>query len=171
MSRGFLVLTLLGVLVGCAKKVDLPDITVSAADVGAFSRFRTELREQFPAEQLQPFDTAVQELELDAMNRDVVPAEARELDMIAVVNGKSVHAATLLGWEARHARFLRETAMINRMLENDLKVQRNSGDNGPSATVLARIASAKSVIAQLQTNAAETEHRLARMRASPTQNK
>ena len=163
MLRGFLVIVLLGVLASCAKKKDLPEIIVTAADVSEFSRFRSELGDQFPGDQLQVFDTAVQELRLDAMNRDVVTPEAREVDMLAVANGKSVHAVTLLGWQARHARFVRETAMINSMLEHDLKVQRNAGDNGPSATVLARIASAKNVIAQLQANAAETERRLNEM--------
>jgi hypothetical protein len=171
MLRCFLLLVLLGVLAGCAKKMDLPETTVSAADGSDFSRARSELGAQFPAEQLQPFDTAVQELRLDAMNRDVVSSEARELDMLAVVNGKSVQAVTLLGWQARHARFLREIAVINRLLESDLKLQQKAGANGPSSTVLARIQSAKNLIAQLQGNAAETERRLTELRSTANQKK
>ena len=166
MLRGFLVIILLGVLAGCAKKKDLPEIIVTAADISEFSRFRSELGEQFPAEHLQDFDTAAQELELDAMNRDVVTTEARKWDMLAVINGKSIHAATLLGWQARHARFLREIAMISGMLEHDLKVKQNAGADGPSSVVLARIASAKNVLAQLRANAAETEHRLTEMNST-----
>jgi hypothetical protein len=165
MLRCFLVIVLFGVVTGCTKKVDLPEITVSAADAGEFSRFRSELDTEFPGERLQAFDIAVQELKLDAMNRDIVSPEARERDMLAVVNGKSIHAVTLLGWEARHARFLREIADINRMLERDLKVRQNAGPNGPSTVVLARIQSAQNVIAKIQANAAATESRLAELRA------
>jgi hypothetical protein len=166
MLRCFLVIALLGAFTSCAKKVDLPEITVSSADASEFSRFRAELGAQFPAGQLKDFDTAVQELKLDAMNRDVASAEAREADALAVINGKSVHGATLLGWQARHARFLREIAEINHLLEGALKVQQNAGANGPSSVTLARIESAKNVIAQIQANATATEHRLAELRAA-----
>jgi len=169
MLRGILVFVLLGVFAGCAKKLDLPDITVSATDVSEFSRFRSELGAQFPAEHLKDFDTAVQELKLDAMNRDVVSAEARELDMLAVVNGKTVHAATVLGWEARRARFAREMAEINRLLETSLKQQQNAGANGPSSVTIARIQSARNVLSQLEANATETDRRLAEMRVRANQ--
>jgi hypothetical protein len=166
MLRCFLVILSAIVFAGCAKKVDLPEITVSAADAGAFTQFRSELSSEFPAERLQPFDTAVQELKLDAMNRNIATAEARELDTLRVVDGKSIHAVTLLGWQARHARFLREAAFLNEILERDLKAQQNAGANGPSSTLLAQIESARKVIAQLQSNAAETERRLAEMHAT-----
>ena len=171
MPRRSLVIVLLGILAGCTKKTDLAEVTVSAADGDVFSRFRSELGARFPTERLQAFDTAVQELKLDAMNRDVVTSEARELDMLGVVNGKSVHAVTLLGWQARHARFLREIALINGMLESDLKLQKKAGSNGPSSTVLARIQSAKNLIAQLQGNADETERRLTELRSVTNQKK
>lgn len=166
MLRRFFVLILLGALAGCAKKVDLPQITVTAADAGEFARFRSELGAQFPAERLQTFDTAVQELKLDAMNRDIATAAAREASVLATINGKSVHAVTILGWEARHARFLREIAFIQGMLDRDLKVQQNAGANGPSAVVLARIQSARNVIAQTQRNAEDAERRLTELRAT-----
>ena len=62
MQRCFLVIALIGAFAGCAKKVDLPQITVSAVDASEFARFRSELEAEFPAERLQSFDTAVQEL-------------------------------------------------------------------------------------------------------------
>ena len=166
MFRAFIVFILLGVLVGCAKKIDLPDITVRAADIGEFSRFRAELGEQFPAAQLLAFDTATQELKLDAMNREIASAEGRESDMLAVINAKSVHAATLLGWQARRARFLRETALINGLLENELKLRRNAGADGPSSANLARIQTEKNLLTQLEANTADTEQRLVELRAS-----
>lgn len=166
MQRCFFIIVLIGAFAGCAKKVDLPQVTISAADASEFARFRSELGEQFPAERLQAFDTAVQELKLDAMNRDLATAAARESDVLATMNGKSVQGVTLLGWQARHARFLREIAFIQGMLDRDLKVQQNAGANGPSSVVLARIQSARNVIAQTQRNADEAEHRLTELRAA-----
>ena len=166
MFRGFLLIAFLGAFASCAKKVALPEITVSAADAGEFSRFRSDLDGQFPPEQLQDFDTAVQELKLDAINRDIATVDAREQDMLAMVNGKSVHAVMLLGWQARHDRFLREIAFMSGLLENELKVRQKSGADAPSSAALARIQSAQNVIAQIQVNAAATDRRLAELRAA-----
>ena len=108
-------------LAGCAKQVPLPDITVSAAAASEFTRFRADLGTRFTPEQLKDFDTATQELQLDAMHRDIPTAAGREEDMVRVVHGKTIHAATLLGWQARKARLLRELAEITRMLKHDLQ--------------------------------------------------
>ncbi len=166
MRRGLLVLALMSILASCAKEVDLPATAVSAGDTGEFTRFRSDLAERFPAERLQAFDTAVQELKLDAMNREIATAAAREADTLGVINGKSVHAVTLLGWEARRARFIREIAFIQGMLDRDLKVRQNAGPDGPSSVVIARIQSAQNVIAQTQRSLADTEQKLAELRAS-----
>jgi len=166
MLRCFFALVLIGALAGCAKDVDLPQITVSATDSGEFARFRADLSTRFPADRLQAFDTAVQELKLDAMNRDIATAAAREADTLAIMNGKSVQAVTVLGWEARHTRFLREIAFIQGMLDRDLKVQQNAGPAGPSSVVLARIQSAQNVIAQTERNDAETQRRLAELKSA-----
>ena len=155
-----LVVSLLN-LVGCAKPADLPDIVVSVASPGAFTRFRSDLGTRFTADQLQPFDTAIQELQLDAMYRDVAPAAARELDMLAVANGKTVHAVMFLGWQARKARFLREIAELTRMLEHDLEQKERTAATGTSASILSRIQSEREVIAKIQRNLDETERRLA----------
>jgi hypothetical protein len=114
---------------------------------------------------LQDFDTAVQELKLDAINRDIATVNAREQDMLAMVNGKSVHAVMLLGWQARYNRFLREIAFMNGLLENELKARQKAGADAPSSAALARIQSAQNVIAQIQVNAAATDRRLAELRA------
>jgi hypothetical protein len=150
-------------LAGCTKPAALPDIIVSAASPGGFTRFRADLGVRFPADLLKDFDTAVQELQLDAMNRDVPTAAARELDMLAVVNGKPVHAVTLLGWQARKARFLREIAELDRMLQHDLELQARTAATGTPETVLTRIHSEQEVIAKLQRNLADTERRLAEL--------
>ncbi len=154
-------------LSGCAKSVDLPDITVSAATKEDFTRFRADLGTRFPAARLKEFDTAVQELQLDAMNRDVVTAEVRELDMLGVVNGKPVHAVVLLGWQARKARFLREIAELDRMLQHDLELQAKTASAGTPESILSRIGSEKEVLAKLHANLAATEQHLAELGQLP----
>lgn len=149
------------VLAGCAKPVPLSDIVVTAATKEDFTRFNADLGRRFPPEQLQDFDTAVQELQLDAMHRDIATAAGREADMLAAVHGKTVHAVTLLGWQARRARFLRELAEITRMLEHDLKLAANAPAAGPSEALTRRLGSEKEVQAKLQRHLAETDRRLA----------
>jgi len=159
----FVVVLLLVSLGGCAKPANLPDIAVNAAAPADFARFRADLGARFATEQLKEFDTATQELQLDAMNRDVATAEARELDMLGVVNGKPVHAVVLLGWQARKARFLREIAELDRMLQHDLELQASTAATGTSPAVTQRIGSEQEVLAQLHRKLAATEARLAEL--------
>jgi hypothetical protein len=161
MFRWLMAALVLGVFAGCSKQADLPDVVVAASSREEFARFRAELGGRFPAERLADFDTATRELQLDAMNRDVVTPEARETDMRRAINGKTVHAAIVLGWGARKARFLREIAEITRMLEHDLALQAKSAAVGTPETVLRRIGSEREILAKLQLNLAETERRLA----------
>jgi len=154
---------LIGFLLGgCAKPVPLPDVVVGAATKEDFTRFNADLGRRFPPEQLQDFATAVQELQLDAMHRDIATAAGREADMLAAVNGKTVHTVTLLGWQARKARFSRELAEITRMLEHDLRLAENAT---PSEALTRRIGSEQEVQAKLQRNLAETDRRLAELDA------
>lgn len=153
---------LLALLAGCAKPVALPDVVVTAATKEDFTRFNADLGRRFPPEQLQDFDTAVQELQLDAMHRDIATAAGREADMLAVVHGRTVQAVTLLGWQARQARFLRELAEITRMLEHDQKLAEKAP---PSDALARRIGSEKDVQAKLQRHLAETDRRLAELQA------
>lgn len=152
-------------LAGCAKQVPLPDITVSAASASEFTRFRADLGTRFTPEQLKDFDTATQELQLDAMNRDLPSVAAREADMQRAANGRTVHAVTLLGWKARRARFLRETDMMQRMLARDLEEQARTAATGTPAGLTRRIGSEREVLAKLQTSLAETERHLVELQS------
>jgi len=152
---------------GCGKPKDLPDLTVRSADAGELAAFKSELGGRFTPEQLKPLDTALQELQLDAMDRNVPTAEAREQDMLKVVDGKTVREALVLGWQARHRRFLRETALLTGLLDNDLKLQQKTAATGTPQTVLDRIQSEKTVIAQLQANLAETDRQLTEWGVAP----
>jgi hypothetical protein len=149
---------LLVLLAGCAKPGALPDITVSATSAADFTRFRADLGTRFPAEQLQDFDTATQELQLDAMARDLATAAGREEDMVRVASGQTVRAVTLRGWQARKARFLREIAEISRMIAHD--EQQVAKAPGASETLTRRLASEKEVLAKLQPTLAETDRHL-----------
>lgn len=151
---------LLCLLAGCAKQADLPEVVVSAASAGEFTRFRADLGARFGATRLAEFDTAVQELRLDAMARDIAAADAREADMLRAVNGKTVHAVTVLGWGARKSRFLREIADLEKMLGRDLALPR-------SPAVERRIGSEREVLAQLRGKLDETERRLGELSLGP----
>jgi hypothetical protein len=160
LPRWFIVGLVLAAFGGCAKPPDLPDVTVTASTPGDFARFRTELGARFPADRLAEFDTAIKELQLDAMQR-LATAGEREADMLRIAAGKSVHTVTVLGWQARRARFLREIAELDGMLQRDLQQQARTSATGTPDAVLRRIASEREVLEQLHRNLAATEGRLA----------
>jgi hypothetical protein len=166
MLRRLLALSFLCLLASCTKPA-LPDLVVRATTSEDLAAFRSDLAARFTAQELELFDTAIQELKLDAMNRNVAPASAREADMLAVANGKSVHVVTLLGWQARKARFLRDHAELTQMLERDLLQQARTAATGTPESVITRIQSEREVIARLQRDLAETELRLAALSAPP----
>ncbi len=165
--RALPLILLLGLLAGCAKQADLPDTVIAASSHEEFTRFRSELGTRFPADRLRDFDTATRELQLDAMNREIATADAREADMLRAAHGKTVHAVTVLGWGARKARFLREIAEIRAMLERDLALQAKSAATGTPESVTRRIGSEREVLAQLERNLADTEHHLAELQSIP----
>ena len=150
----------LSLLAGCTKPLALPDIIVTASSPGDFARFRADLGTRFPAEQLKDFDTATQELQLDAMHRDIPTAAGRETDMLRVTNGQTVHAVTLFGWQARKARFLREIAEIARMIAHDEQQAARTAATGTPETITRRLGSEREVLAKLQANLAATESHL-----------
>ncbi len=159
--RYLLSVVVLSLLTGCTKPLPLPDIIVTASSPGDFARFRAELGTRFPAEQLKDFDTATQELQLDAMHRDIHSSEGREQFMRDVITGNTVHAVTLLGWQARKERFLREIAEIARMIAHDEQQAARTAATGTPETITRRLGSEREVLAKLQANLSETESRLA----------
>jgi hypothetical protein len=160
MRRCLLVVLLLGLFGGCAKPKDLPELTVRSTEAGELAAFKSELGARFTADQLKPLDTALQELQLDAMNRGVAAAEDREQTMLNAVNGKSVHEALVLGWQARRNRFLHEISLITGLLDGDMQLQQKTAATGTSQSVLDRIRTEQGLLAQLQANLAATERQL-----------
>lgn len=166
MLRRLFVVVLVGLLASCAKPA-LPDVVVRAATSSELASFRADLGTRFAADQLEPFDIALQELQLDAMHREITPPAAREADMLAAINGKTIRAAQLLGWMARRARLLRETALFSTMLKRDLKTMDEAPATGPSQTFSNRIQNAQDILARLQHDLADTDRRLADWGAGP----
>lgn len=160
LHRALLVLFLAS-LVGCTKPVPLPETPVRAASAEELAAFRAELGTRFGPEHLQAFDTALQELQLDAMNRDVATAAAREAAMRAAVHGKTVRAAEILGWQARRRRILGEIALLTPQLEHDLKRRAETAATGTPQIVLNRIQNVEDILARLRRDLAATEQRLA----------
>jgi hypothetical protein len=152
---------LLAVLPACARPPALPDMPVRAASEEELKAFRAGLDARFAPEQLQTFDTALQELRLDAMNRDVATAAAREADLRAVVNGQTVRTVEILGWQARRRRLLGEIALLTPQLEHDLKRRAETAAAGTPQIVLNRIQNIQDILARLQRDLADTEQRLA----------
>lgn len=141
---------------GCAKP-DLPVTVVRASSTEELSNFRAELGTRFTPEQLKSFDTALQELQLDAMNRDITPAGAREQDMQTAVNGRTVREAQILGWKARRARLVREITQMTGLLEQNLKLQKQTAATGTPESVTAHIRNALDIIDHLQRELSDTE--------------
>jgi hypothetical protein len=152
-------LALLSLLGGCSRP-DLPDMVVRAESDKELAEFRTDLARRFPADRLTTFDTALQELVLDALNRGVAPASARDADMRAVVHGRTVREARILGWEARRQRLLAEVKLLTGMRDEAAKHHEKS----PSTSLAARISSAEEVLARLHGDLKEADQHLAAWR-------
>lgn len=153
-----LLLACVALLGGCAKP-ELADTIVRAETGAELNAFRAELGSRFPPPQLAALDTALQELQLAAMDRFPSAAE-RAAAMREEVHGKSVRAVEILGWQARRSRLLAEIEQMSATLEADLKTRERLG-NSTSPTVTNRIQNVQDILAKLRTHLAETERQLA----------
>ena len=159
MARWIVLVALLAALAGCSR-TSLPESVVRAASVEEFTAFRTELGDRFAAADLQPFDTAIQELKLEAMNRNIAGVAARDQYMLEAVNGRTVLAALRLGWQARRARLLAEQAELTRLLERDVRLHEKAAESRADEYAT-RVQNEREIIARLQRDVAEAERRLA----------
>jgi hypothetical protein len=132
------------------------NIIVSAASASEFARFRADLGAQFTSEQLQDFDTAITELQLDAAHRDIATEAGREADMLAVANRKTFPNVVLLGLRARKARLLREIPEARQLLDHDAAEAAKTAATGTPESVTRRLASEKEALAKLKRDFAET---------------
>jgi len=136
------------------------EIIVSAGSSAEFARFRADLATRFTPEQLQDFDIAIQELQLDAMNRGKATAADREADMLVSVNRKTFPDTVLLGWRARRARILRELPEARRMVDQDTAEAAKTAPTGTAESLTVRLAKEKQALDKLRHDRDETMRRL-----------
>lgn len=143
-------------LAGCSRPA-LPETVVRAGSADELAAFRAELGRRFAAAELAAFDTALQELRLEALNKDVSPASARDAYMRELVHGRTVAAAQVRGWQARRARLLGEIAYLEGLRQHDLARREKT----PTDSITARIESAGEVLERLRRDLNATEAQLA----------
>ena len=165
MIRRFAALLALVVLAACSKP-DLPSSVVRAGSEEELAASRAELAERFGAAALASFDVAIQELQLAGMDRGLRTAAERSAAMREAVNGKTVRAVEILGWQARRERLLAECASLEPTLAQDLKTQAAKGADTP-LVVRNRIQNVQDILAKTRRLADEADEKLAAWRKSP----
>lgn len=160
MWRALLTLLLLASLTGCTKP-DLANTVIRAGSDEELTASRAELADRFGVAALAAYDTALQELQLASMDRGVASAADRAAAMRATVNGQSVRAIEILGWQARRARLLAEIKDFSDMLERDLAVREKTGATGTPQAVTHRIENEQDILAKLHRLLAEADEKLA----------
>lgn len=154
------------VFAGCARP-DLPHTTVRAGTEAEFAATRAELATRFGTAALAPFDTALNELQLAGMDRGLATAAARAEAMRTQVNGQSVRAIEILGWQARRTRLLAEIKQLTAIRDHQIAVRERTAATGTAQAVHDRIASAEEVLAKLRRFLAETERQLGAWGVAP----
>jgi hypothetical protein len=122
------------------------EIIVSAASAEEFARFRADLGTRFTPEQLQEFDTAIQELKLAAMNRGITT----EASMLAVANRNIFSDVVVLGWRARKDRIIREIPGAIRLVNQDMAEATKTAATGTPEDFTRRLATEKETLAKLR---------------------
>jgi hypothetical protein len=162
MMRRVLFAFLLAVLAGCSRPLPLPDTIVQSGTAEELAEFRVNLGAAFPADQLQAFDTALVELKLDAMNRsELKSAEDRDEFVRTAINGLTVRAIEVRGWQARRSRLLSELAQISELLANERRAAARTADAGTPSSILTHLQNEEEISARLQRDITAAEKQLA----------
>jgi predicted transcriptional regulator len=161
----FLLLALLLSLSACSKP-DLPHSVVRAGSEEELAATRAELAGRFGTPALADYDVALQELQLAGMDRGLASAADRAAAMREAVNGRTLRAVEILGWQARRARLLAEIASLTPTLDHDLQTQAAKGAATP-AIVVNRIQNVQDILAKSRRLAAEADAKLAAWGAAP----
>lgn len=159
MLRWLLTLALSLGLSACSR-LDLSTSLIRADSDEELAAGRSELVERFGAPALADYDVAIQELQLAGMDRGLRTTAERAAAMRAAVNGKSVRAVEILGWQARRTRLLAEIASLAPTLERDLQTHAAKGADTPTV-VTNRIQNVQDITAKTRRLATEAEAKLA----------
>lgn len=166
LRRVLCLLSLLALLAACSKP-ELSQCIVRAASPEELAATRAELADRFGAAALSTYDTALNELQLAGMDRGLASADARAAAMREQVNGKTVRAVELLGWQARRTRLLGEIKQLTEIRDQQIAVRERTAATGTPSAVHDRIASAEEVLTKLHRFLAETEQQLSSWGATP----
>lgn len=166
MWRALLTLLSLATLIGCTKP-DLPSTVVRAGSEEELTAFRADLASRFGTEALAAYDVAIQELQLAGMDRGVAAAADRAAAMREAINGKTVRAVEILGWQARRTRLQTEIKDFAGMLERDLALKEKTAATGTPPAVIHRIENEQDILAKLRRLLGEAEEKLAAWNATP----
>lgn len=169
MSRRLLSLLCVLGLTACSKP-ELAETVVRAESTEEFATFRADLGSRFAAERLALLDVALQELQLAGMDRGVASAADRAAATHQIVNGKTVRAVEILGWQARRTRLQGEIKEFSTMLEHDLALRTKTSATGTPQAVTHRIENEQDILAKLRRRLAETETQLTAWGAAPNEN-
>ncbi|HEY9154057.1 MAG TPA: hypothetical protein VIM69_02930 [Opitutaceae bacterium] len=125
-------------LAGCSKPAP-QDRLVKADSPDQFDQWRSDRDDWSPQEQ-QDFDTAIQEIKLDVMNKSAGTMDSREAAMLQIVNGKSVRAVELVGWHDRRDRLEREKKDVETRYAHDstLKAREDQPDRAQALETTTR---------------------------------
>lgn len=162
-----LLLIALCLSLGACGKTDLATNPVRAGSEEELASSRADLAARFGAARLADYDVAIQELQLAGMDRGLTSASARADAMRDAVNGKTVRAVEILGWQARHARLQSEIKEFAALLERDLALREKTAASGTSLTVIHRIENEQDILAKLRRLLAEADEKLASWGATP----
>lgn len=156
-------------LAGCARPPTFPEVAVKARSGDELAAFRADLQDRFAPGQLQDFDTATKELQLDAMNHGIKAAADREAAMLRAIDGRTIHDALVAGWQARHRRLEGEAKQISDLLAADLKARDQAVAAGrpPPASVETHLQNEQEILARLNRDLAATDQQLAAWGARP----
>ncbi len=166
MWRALLTLLSLATLIGCTKP-DLPSTVVRAGSEEELTAFRADLASRFGTKALAAYDVAIQELQLAGMDRGVAAAADRAAAMREAINGKTVRAVEILGWQARRTRLQTEIKDFAGMLERDLALKEKTAATGTPPAVIHRIENEQDILAKLRRLLGEAEEKLAAWNATP----
>lgn len=166
MRRALLTLLFLASLAGCTKP-DLANTIVRAGSDEELTALRAEIADRFGVAALAAYDVALQELQLASMDRGVASAADRAAAMRAAVNGKSVRAVEILGWQARRTRLLAEIEDFSGMLERDLALREKTAATGTPQAVTHRIENEQDILAKLHRLLAAADEKLTAWGAAP----
>jgi hypothetical protein len=125
-------------LAGCSKPAP-QDRLVKADSPEQFEQWRSDREDWSPQEQ-QDFDTAIQEIKLDAMNKSSGTMDSRETAMCETVNGKTVRAVEIIGWHDRRDRLAREKKDVETRYAHDstLKAREDQPDRAQALETTTR---------------------------------